>query len=450
MKHNLSRSASFLLIAIVFLGVLAFGIQQWRLRAPVAADVSSAEEAVGIDAGHGLRAAPPSAPRILRHNPSKDPANGGEAARLYYAKREEMLLPFWGPPMFDGIMNGLATSSDKSFLLGCIGYVSSFEFVRALPLVRELLKSPHHSVQMEAAEALCQFGDKAGFDFLVEKVKTDDGDGSWSNFLSIIFAKHPRQDYNEELINIMRKSNLAVGDRRVTAYALAKVLGRLGDNAALEILLPTMLKKRCESDDMILAIRSLQDVRIPPIMQDIFANGSSANSVNAAAIVLASHGDSEVQRYLAEVVDGLAGLPEGKPTVIGPAHPSRDDDAFIVMRDGMDSVHPSLAVPVLKNITLNASFNTYVTQAVIQLAKIGDAPAREALLEAAQSITQPERGFNGSMNSTLGGALLLFNDEETLQVARKLFGGSVREFETLLFIAEAKGWKGVFGQYNRF
>ena len=105
------------LLESLLLGVVGLGIYAWRGPPPMPLGAASKAEPEEDGSNSSMRSTPSFPSSILRYNPSKDPANGGEAARLYYAKREEMLLPFWGAPMFDGIMNGLATSSDKSFIL---------------------------------------------------------------------------------------------------------------------------------------------------------------------------------------------------------------------------------------------------------------------------------------------------------------------------------------------
>lgn len=390
---------------------------------------------------------PPAANGILRYDPSKDPAFGGEAARLYYEKRKEMFIAFWGPQPIARIMDSLKNGED---LHSNIGLVGEIELVEALSLVRSLLSHEDRYVRRAAAKVLCRFNDKAGFDFLI-KMRSDANEGlKWNSLLEEVFEPEPRSGYNETLTSLMRARNVTDGSPNVDAVTLAELLARLGDTTSLEVILPTFHPSKGYSPPIVL--KHVRDERIVQPMREILATGKTERAKEIAAIVLAAQGQADAQEMVANIVGRLAVLPKSvtEPTTISEANPARDPLAFYVLREGIDAVPPAMAVPVLRDIGLKGNYHEYVQKAIEQLAKIGEPSARDALMEIAQSMRLTVRGFEESCRIPVGQALLLFNDEASTQMAQTMFGHDKVGFKANKFVAEAKGWKGIFGQYHRF
>jgi hypothetical protein len=226
------------------------------------------------------------------------------------------------------------------------------------------------------------------------------------------------------------------------AFQLADLLAQLGETASLEVLLPVL--ERGDFNENLLVFKQLKDERLIKRVQDQLENGNSERVKASAAVVLAAQGDTMAQQLVADTVGRLAGLPMQtvEPKYTGEENAARDPVAFLILREGMEVVPPEVAVPVLKNIGVMGNYHEYVEEAIKQLARIGNAAARDALLDIAQSLQVNVRGFEESQRVQTGMALLLFNDDESLRVAQELFGADKTGFEGTKFVAEAKGWKG--------
>ncbi len=242
---------------------------------------------------------------------------------------------------------------------------------------------------------------------------------------------------------------------RVDVYAVARVLAQLGDADSAKHLLPVIEREPHPSADTILKLTKVRDPSVTALMKKLSKEGGTNKVKLAADVVLASQGDSTAQGRLLEAAKRVTGLPQPqnadgtdkpgmKPAVIGEATPAWDGNAVFALEHGMEVVDPARAVPVLRDIAIQADNVRFSRTAIELLAKIGDEAARQALWEAARSILARRRTFEDTLFTTTGKALTLFSDETSASLATTLFGGDKHGLEVSKFLAETRGWDGLF------
>jgi HEAT repeat protein len=396
---------------------------------------------------------PSSTAKLLRYDPLKDPRLSGDAAAIYYQRREQMIRAYHGDAQIDNILKGLKSGKD---LLKWLGRVQSHEVASALPIVADLLANDDKSVRRVAAETLCSFGDKRGFDFILQQRGQADG-FDWASLFQKVFTEHQPAGYNEALIKLMGER---IGDKtsqKVDAYGIAEVLAAMGDPASLDVLLPILTQYPPESAEAVLVLRDVNDPRVIQAAKDILQSGKSSKVKQAAEIVLAAHGDLAAQQSILDAAQRLAGLPQLRnadgtykpgmePTAIGAATPAWDGDAMLALEQGMENVPAAQAVPVLKHIAMNANNVRFSETAIQVLAKIGDETARDALWETARALQTGQRGFENTIFTSAGKALMMFGDDISMNFARSLFAADKHGLEASQLFAESKGWEGLFKQ----
>jgi HEAT repeat protein len=391
--------------------------------------------------------------KMLRYDEGNDPRLNKDAATRYYQRREQMIRAYHGDAQIDNILNGLRSGND---LLKWLGRVQSHEVVSALPIVADLLDSDNKSVRRVAAETLCWFGDKRGFDFILEQRRKADG-LEWSSLLQKVFAEHQPRGYNEALATLMRAKNGEKTSQKVDAYTIAEVLAAMGDASSLEVILPVLTRYPPESADAVLALRNVNDPKVMQLAKELLQNGASPRVKQAAEIILAAHGDDAARRSIIATVNRLAELPQPRnpdgtykpgmePASIGAANAAWDGDAVLALEHGIESVPSAQAVPVLQHIAMNANNIRFSETAIQVLAKIGDETAREALWQTARALQTGQRGFESTIYTAAGKALMLFSDATSLEFARQLFAADKHGMEASQLFAESKGWDGLFKQ----
>jgi hypothetical protein len=175
----------------------------------------------------------------------------------------------------------------------------------------------------------------------------------------------------------------------------------------------------------------------------------------AADVVLASQGDLAAQQRLLEAAKRVTGLPQPqnadgsykpglRPKVIGEATPAWDGNAVFALEHGLETVASELAVPVLRDIAIRADNVRFSRTAIELLAKIGDEAARNALWEVARSVQAKRRLFEDTLFTTTGKALMLFGDPTSASLAATMFSGDKHGMEVAKFLAETRGWDGLF------
>jgi len=171
--------------------------------------------------------------------------------------------------------------------------------------------------------------------------------------------------------------------------------------------------------------------------------------------VLANQGDATAQQRLLEAAKRVTGLPQPqnadgtdkpgmKPAVFGEATPAWDGNAVFALEHGMEVVDPEQAVPVLRDIAIQADNVRFSRTAIELLAKIGDEAARNALWEVARSVQAKRRTFEDTLFTTTGKALMLFGDPTSTSLATTMFSGDKHGMEVSQFLAESRGWDGLF------
>ena len=390
---------------------------------------------------------------LLRYDPLKDPRLSGDAAAIYYQRREQMIRAYHGDAQIDDILKGLRSGKD---LLKWLGRVQSHEVASALPLLADMLTSDDKSVRRVAAETLCAFGDRRGFDFILEQRGLADG-LDWGSLFQKVFTEYQPIGYNEALIKLMRARNGDTTSQKVDAYGIAEVLAALGDPASLDVLLPILRQYPPESPDAVLVLRNVNDPRAIQIAKELLQSGKSSAVKQAAEIVLAAHGDQAAQQNIIEAALRLTGLPQPmnpdgtykpgmEPTSIGAATPAWDGDAMLALERGMEFVSADQAVPVLKQIAVNANNVRFSEIAIQMLAKISNEAARDALWATSQALRTGKRGFESTIFTSTGKALMLFGDETSMNFVRGLFAADKHGLEASQLFAESKGWDGLFKQ----
>lgn len=445
-----------LIIALGALIALVAGIYWWSVATQDAKPQVVASQKAQV--AEVMRPpAPLAAVKLLRYDPLKDPRKSRDAAAIYYQRREQMIRSYHGDAQIDQPLKVLKSATDsRSALLTAIGDVVRNETVQSVPLLHNLLKHPEKWVRMAAAEALCSFGDKGGFDFILEQRGLADG-LDWASLFQKVFTEYQPTGYNEALIKLMRARNGDTTSQKVDSYGIAEVLAAMGDPASLDVLLPILTQYPPESADAVLSLRKVNDPRAIQTARDLLQSGKSSSVKQAAEIVLAAHGDQVAQQSIIAAAQRLTGLPQPRnadgtyklgmePTSIGAATPAWDGDAMLALERGMEFVPSDQAVPVLKHIAMNANNVRFSETAIQVLAKIGDEAARAALWETAQVLQTGQRGFESTIFTSAGKALMMFVDETSMNLARSLFAADKHGLEAFQLFAETKGWDGLFKQ----
>lgn len=391
-----------------------------------------------------------------RYDPARDPKSSTEAARSYYEQREKMFREYRGDGRIDRplavVKSGQGTVSE---IVTALGSVRRHETIRALPYVEKLLDHPEKSVRRVAAEVLCFFGDRRGFDFIFEQRKKEGGFSNWHSLLEKVLVGNGQTAYNDELVKMMNGVGDSSMEQRVESYALAKLLARLGDASGLNIIAGIFQKYPPESPDSVIALEGLSAPQARELATDLALNGVNDSVKQAADVVLAKQGDVTAQQRLLEAAKRITGLPqpqnadgtykEGmKPAVFGEATPSWDGNAVFALEHGMETVAPELAVPVLRDIAIHADNVRFSRTAIELLAKIGDEAAGNALWEVARSVQGKRRTFEDTLFTTTGKALMLFDDPTSDSLATTMFGGDKHGMKVSKFLAETRGWDGLF------
>lgn len=448
----MSAQSKRLVLALAVIIAIIGGLFWW-----IAAGQHTEPQAVALQKPQAAKTVLPSGSastvKLFRYDPLKDPRLSADAAAIYYQRRERMIRSYHGDAQIDNVLKGLKSGKD---LLKWLGRVQSHEVAGALPLVAELLASNDKAVRRVAAETLCWFGDKRGFDFILEQRAQADG-FDWTSLFQKVFTEHRPTGYNEALIKLMRERNGDKTSQKVDAYGIAEVLAAMGDPASLDVLLPILTQYPPESAEAVLALRNVNDPRVLQAAKELLQNGKNGKVKQAAEIVLAAHGDRTAQQSIVEAAQRLMTLPQPRnvdgtykpgmePTTIGATNPAWDGDAMLALEHGMEFVPAAQAVPVLKHVALNANEARFSETAIQVLAKIGDEAARDALWETARALQTGQRGFENTLFTSVGRALMMFDDDTSMNLARNLFGADKHGLEASQLIAESKGWDGLFKQ----
>lgn len=384
---------------------------------------------------------------LHRHDSSRDPKTSTDAARDYYARREAMIRIFHGDAQIENTLKGLQSGKD---LMRWLGRVQTHEIIEALPLVAELLNHADGNVQQVAAKVLCAFGDKRGLDFVMSRIEGPDSANWWGVFQKDFASQNP----TEYLPRIKALLTSKAGSR-VDVYVAAQVLAQLGDPDSAKYLLPVIESEPHMSVDTILKLTNVRDPSVTALMQKLSNEGSTNDVKHAADVVLANQGDVVAQQRLLEAAKRVTGLPQPqnadgtnkpgmKPAVFGEATPAWDGDAVFALEHGMEVVDPAQSVPVLRDIAIQADNVRFSRTAIELLAKIGDETARNALWDVARSVQAKKRTFEDTLFTTTGRALMLFGDPTSASLAATMFSGDKHGMEVSQFLAETRGWDGLF------
>lgn len=358
-----------------------------------------------------------------------------------------MIRIFHGDAQIENTLKGLRSGKD---LMRWLGRVQTHEIIEALPLVAALLNHTDSNVQQVAAKVLCAFGDKRGLDFVMSKIEGPDSANWWGVFQKDFASQNP----TEYLPRIKALLTSKAGSR-VDVYVAAQVLAQLGDADSARYLLPVIEREPHMSVDTILKLANVRDPSVTTLMQKLSNEGSTNDVKHAADVVLANQGDVAAQQRLLEAAKRVTGLPQPqnadgtdkpgmKPAVFGEATPAWDGNAVFALEHGMEVVDPAQAVPVLRDIAIQADNVRFSRTAIELLAKIGDEAARNALWEVARSVQAKRRTFEDTLFTTTGKALMLFGDPTSASLATTMFSGDKHGMEVSQFLAESRGWDGLF------
>ena len=394
---------------------------------------------------------------LLKYDPLKDPRSGGVAADEYYSRRDQMIREVHGDGQIDKPLSILKTAEgSRSELVSALGSVTRHETVDALPYVVNLLTHNYISVRRVAAQTLCWFGDKRGFDFLLEQCKKPDA-AEWDQVFKTVILSYKPAGYEGAIKDLMKMRRGEETAQQIDVYEYAKVLAALGDSASLDVLLPNWARRPPEDEVAILALRLVDDPRVMELARSLVQNGVNPKMKQTAGMVLAARGDQAAQTQIIQTAERVISLPhpqnadgsykpELKPQFIGEPTAAWDAEAVYALEEGMPFVPPEQAVPLLKKIAISAANVKFSEMAIRKLAKIGTEAARNALWETAQTLQLMARPFEDTIFNAAGKALALFSDERSTEMAKSLFGADTNGFAAAQFIAESKGWDGLFGQ----
>ena len=384
---------------------------------------------------------------VLRYKPQMNPNYSKEAANAYYARRESLIRDFHGNDQIDKVMENLKSGEN---LISWMGMAQRQEMIQAIPLIVEMLKHQDEGVQRVAAKVLCWFGDKRGLDFVMRKMEGPDSAKWWAVFQKDFAGKNPTE-YLPRIKTLLASK----AGSQVEAYVIAKVVAQLGDADSAKYLLPVIESEPHMSIDTILKLANVRDPSVTALMQRLSKEGSTNDVKHAADVVLANQGDVAAQQRLIEAAKRVTGLPQPqnadgtdkpglKTQIFGEATPAWDGNAFFALEHGMEVVDPAQAVPVLRDIAIHADNVQFSATAIKLLAKIGDEAARNALWEVARSVQAKKRTFEDTLFTPTAKALMLFGDETSTSLARVMFSGDKHGMEVSQFLAETRGWDGLF------
>ena len=394
---------------------------------------------------------------LLKYDPLKDPRSGGVAADEYYSRRDQMIREVHGDGQIDKPLAVLKSGKGSvSDLLNALGRVKNHEMIQATPYVVNLLNHPEKLVKMDAAEILCWFGDKRGFDFLLAQCQKTDFE-EWDQAFKRMILTYKPAGYEGAIKELMKARGGGETSQRIAVYEWAKVLAALGDSASLDVLLPNWEVRPPEDEVVILALRLVDDPRVIELAKKLVQNGVNTKMKQTAGMVLAARGDQAAQTQIIQTAERVIGLPhpqnadgsykpELKPQFIGEPTAAWDAEAVYALEEGMPFVPPEQAVPLLKKIAISAANVKFSEMAIRKLAKIGNETARDALWETAETLQLQKRPFEDTIFNAAGKALALFSDERSTEMSKSLFGADTNGFTAAQFIAESKGWDGLFGQ----
>jgi hypothetical protein len=434
-KHITIMASLLILFALITLIWQETGVQ---LDAPKAAETRPRPQPTNHDA---------TVSAMVRYKPQMNPAYSKEAANAYYARRESLIRSFHGNDLIDKVMENLKSGDD---LIGWMGMAQRQEMVNAVPLIAQFLNHQDEGVQRVAAEVLCWFRDKRGLDFVMSKMEGADSEKWWGIFDKSFARQNPTEYLPRIKALIERKANSPV-----EAYVIAEVLARLGDAVSAKYLLPVIESEPHMSVDTILKLTNVHDPSVTSLMQKLSKEGSTNDVKNAADVVLAKQGNVTAQQRLIEAAKRVSGLPQPqnadgtdkpgmKPKVFGEVTPAWDRNAVFALEHGMEVVDPAQAVPVLRDIAIHADNVQFSANAIKLLAKIGNEAARNALWDVARSVQAKKRTFEGTLFTPTAKALTLFSDETSTSLATVMFSGDKHGMEVSRFLAETRGWDGLF------
>ena len=379
-----------------------------------------------------------------------------EAAAIYYQRREQMIREQHGDGQIEKPLKVLeGRTGSKSDLITAIGSVTRNGSVRAIPYLLKLLEHQELLVRWSAAEGLCSFGDKRGFDYILQHYGLVTG-ADWASVFNDVFVQYKPSGYNDALIKLVIEVKREDEEsQKLAALEISTVLAEMGEPASLDVLLPNLKQYPPLSAARVLALRNVNDPRVTRFAMELMQSGKSSAVKQAAVIVLAARGDQAAQTSIVEAAKRLIDLPQPQnadgtykpgmnPGSVGAVTPAWDSDAMLALERGMEFVPAAQAVPALKQIAISANNVRFSKIAIIRLAKIGNEAARGALWETAQALQKQNRVFESSIFEPAGQALTLFDDETSLSMARTLFGGYQYGFEEAKLFSESKGWDGLF------
>jgi hypothetical protein len=229
----------------------------------------------------------------------------------------------------------------------------------------------------------------------------------------------------------------------------------MGDADSAKYVVPVIERHPHRSVDTILKLTNVREPSVTVLMQKLSKEGSPDKVKHAADIVLGKQGDLAAQQRLIEAAKRVIALPQSenadgsekpglKPKFIGEVTPAWDVDAVFALEHGMQVVAPEQAVPVLGDIAIHAD-NVYFSRTAVELlAKVGNEAARNALWDVARSAKERKRTFEDTIFTNIGKALILFDDETSVSLATIMFSGDRHGMESSKFLAETRGWDGLF------
>jgi HEAT repeat protein len=392
----------------------------------------------------------------VRYDPAKDPRKSPAAADAYHERREQLMRFYYGDGQIDMPLATLAKETEsRTKILTAIGVVARQETITAVPLLLKFLDHPDQSIQRSAAKALCKFGDRRGFDFILEKCQNAQTLENWGSVFAEVFKSFKPEGYNASLIKLMDKLNGPSTAASIRATGIADVLASLGDVRALDVLLPIYARHPPETADAVLVLYPINDPRVLHLANKLRESEQTPQVKLAAGIILAAHGDTTAQQEIIATASRLISLPQPrkndgsykadlKPGSIGDQNAFWDNDAVLALERGTESLPSELAVPVLEKIATEALNVRFSVIAIRSLAKIGDLRAREALWQIARILPEREREFSSTIHTTLAKALALFSDDTSTALSKQYFQADKQVLEFSMLYAEYKGWNGLF------
>lgn len=383
---------------------------------------------------------------IIRYDPERDPRLSDAASQDYYAAHESMIREFYGDDVVGSPLNNLRAGRD---ILESLDALRRFEIYSGVTLVEKYLNHPQIAIQHEAARVLCYFNNSKGFDFVLLKMKEDES-GSWWKIFSDVFVDDAARKYANEIKLLLEDAH---GDD-VKRFVISKVLARSGDASSLDPLFEVVERNVDRSFDTVVILSNVEDKRVQEMAGRIVETASNPEVVVAAEMILAKSGDVNAVIRLLEAARELIQLEPtqnadgskkpGSDSVTGAKSLYWNQKAFVALEYGFEAIPEDDAVPVLREIGLKARNVRFSEKAVILLAKIGNGASRDALQEIASHSQMRTRQFESSLFTTIGKALCLFSDSQSDSLSQTMFGGDEFGLKMNRFLAETRGWRGVF------